>query len=348
MDNIRNIFDSSDDEAEVERINNGQKEEGEYVAIDGRNPADDLEDITEEEVEPEMETISDSEIEVEMDKRDEVLDLEDKALTRALDAHTQKVESILQQMVIKEEDRYEWNRDTVPYSCESWKQYNIMVGIEEIDSRSLPSVADKLFKSHLRRVCGAAWENRLDMIVWIDLPVELIQDLGTRRIVDTVWQRTIKKRSFTCTSLKNETFALSPAFNQFRLLPGKFWEEIGFHYEETDDILEECFPEMWSSIDGPVRYLRIDTLKTLQRPHRERLLEIIDEDNEEKKMAQYVITPPQLMEPDREWIETICRAYTEEEAISTFPHLFKYTSYREIRDSMTRQFCTDVIDLTWN
>ena len=64
MDNIRNIF---DDEAEVERINNGQKGEGEYVAIDGRNPADDLEDITEEEVEPEMEPISDSEIEVEMD-----------------------------------------------------------------------------------------------------------------------------------------------------------------------------------------------------------------------------------------------------------------------------------------
>ena len=100
MDDIRNIFDSSEDEAEAERINNGQKEEGEYVT------ADELEDITEEEVAPEMEQISDSEIEVEQDTGDEVLDLEDRALTIALDAHTEKVESILQQMVIEDEDEY--------------------------------------------------------------------------------------------------------------------------------------------------------------------------------------------------------------------------------------------------
>ena len=353
MDDIRNIFDSSEDEAETERINNGQKEEGEYVT------ADELEDITEEEVAPEMEPISDSEIEVEPDTGDEVLDLEDKALTRALDAHTEKVESILQRMVIEDGDEYRWNQGSVPDSCEDWKGYNIMMGIKEIDSRSLPSVADKLFKAHLRRVCGAAWENRLDMIVWIDLPVKFIQDQGTKRIVDTVWKRTIKKRSFTCTKLKSETFGLSPHFNQFRLLPGKFWEEIGFCYEETDDIMEECFPEMWSFIDGPVRYLRIDSRKTLQRPYRERLLEIIDGENLEKEESCLVKTLPQrifgdsdthqLMIPDGEWIGTICRAYTEVDAIGTFPHLFRETSYREVRDSMEGQLCraTDAIDRMW-
>ena len=122
MDDIRNVFDSSEDEAEVEIINNDQKEEGEYVTMDetqpactmcGRNSANDLEDITEKELEPEMEPISDSEIEVESDTGDKVFDLEpisdsesdleDKALTRALDAHTQKVESILHQMVIEDE-----------------------------------------------------------------------------------------------------------------------------------------------------------------------------------------------------------------------------------------------------
>ena len=363
MDDIRNVFDSSEDEAEVEIINNDQKEEGEYVTMDetqpactmcGRNSANDLEDITEKELGPEMEPISDSEIEVEPDTGDKVFDLEpisdsesdleDKALTRALDAHTQKVESILQQMVIKDEDEYKWNRDTVPDSCEDWKGYNIMIGIKEIDIRSLPLVADKLFKVHLRRVCGAAWENRLDMVVWIDLPMDFVQDLGTKRIVDTVWKGAIKKRSFTCTSLKNETFGLSPHFNQFRLLPGRFWEEIGFRYEETDKIMEECFPELRSFINGPVRYLRIDSLKTLQRPYRERLLAIIDGENLEKEKLIN-----QLMIPDGEWIGTICRAYTEEEAIGTFPHLFRETSYQEVRDSMKRPFCraTDAIDMMW-
>ena len=63
MEDIRNVFDSSEDEVEVEIINNDQKEEGEYVTMDetqpactmcGRNSANDLEDITEKELEPEM------------------------------------------------------------------------------------------------------------------------------------------------------------------------------------------------------------------------------------------------------------------------------------------------------
>ena len=198
-----------------------------------------------------------------------------------------------------------------------WKRDCVLVGKPEIDMQSVSHVADELLRSHLHMACSAAWYNGIeDLIVWIDLPTQWILDTGNKITVDRSWRGRLKRRSYTYTQLYGYSFALSNSMAQFRLKPGKLWEEIGFQF------CEEAIPEIHES--NPVRFLKLDVKRSLQRPYRERLLSLID-----IRFENY-----QNQCKDGIWIGEICRTYEKEDAEYIFPHLFKDITYEEVLMSL--------------
>ena len=203
------------------------------------------------------------------------------------------------------------------YNLDIWMRDCVLVNKPEVDPECLSHVADELLRSHLHMACSAAWYNGIeDLIVWVDLPYKWIQDMGTRVVVDRSWRGRIKRRSYAYTSLYGYSFALSPSMAQFRFKPGRIWEDIGFEF------CEEPMPEVHES--DPVRFLKLDVKRSLQRPYRERLLSLID--------IRYENYQNQCK--DGIWVGEICRTYGKEDAEGIFPHLFKDKTYEEVLMTM--------------
>ena len=203
------------------------------------------------------------------------------------------------------------------YTLDVWKRDCVLVGKPEIDMQCVSHVADELLRSHLHMACSAAWYNGIeDLIVWVDLPIQWILDMGTKVTVDRSWRGRLKRRSYTYTTLFGYSFALSPSMAQFRLRPGRLWEDIGFVF------CEEPLPELHET--NPVRFLKLDVKRSLQRPYRERLLSLVD--------IRYENYQNQCK--DRIWIGEICKTYKKEEAEGMFPHLFEDITHEEVLMSM--------------
>ena len=191
---------------------------------------------------------------------------------------------------------------------------------------SMHAVCNQLICSHLHMAIGAAWKIKRNIVVWIDCPMELVEDHP--ETIKGYVQRfccngKIATRSYRVTSLGNKTFGLAPAMNRFQLRPSPVWNTIGLVYKEGR------LPKI--HLERRVRWLEVDYRQTLMPSMRFPVLSLIDKDFRKSLLP----ASNSLI------VNVILHVFNREEAMEMFPDLFLDKTWEDYMKDMKESAARD-------
>ena len=155
--------------------------------------------------------------------------------------------------------------------------------------------------------------NLLQMCVWLDIRYDFYRrELEKSGQKKTVYRKGVdgvtKIRPFTYLVENGRNIAVSPLVLKLRLIPGAFWETIGLTY--VDDFEIDVGGETTTT-----RCLMVKPRRTLMRPARDNLLQLLSEHMELPETGDIVLG------------DAICQVFSEDETREFFPSVLETLPY---------------------